>query len=275
VVALVTIGITVACSHNEVAESQHEIDLRYQRALKMADFAMIYRLVVKEIALSNNIYATFMPKPMIGKNGSGMHCHQSLFANGTNAFYSGDDEYNLSNLGKNYVAGILEHVKAFTLVTNQWVNSYKRLVPGYEAPCYVSWGRRNRSSLVRVPMYRPGREQASRIELRSPDPACNPYLAFAVMLAAGLDGIEKKLECPPPVEHNIFNMSREDRKKAEIGSLPNSLENAILAFRESDLMRVTLGEHIFNSLIANKWVEWDRYRVHVSRYELDNYLPVL
>jgi glutamine synthetase len=241
----------------------------------MADFAMIYRMVVKESAMADGIYATFMPKPLQGENGSGMHCHQSLFEDDHNLFFSADEPYNLSKLGRSYIAGILTHIRAFTLVTNQWVNSYKRLVPGYEAPCYLSWGRRNRSSLVRVPAYRPGREKASRIELRSPDPACNPYLAFAVMLAAGLDGIENNLECPPPIEHNIFSMSREDRKSRNIRSLPNSLENAILAFRESELMNETLGEHIFESLIANKWHEWDRYRTHVSRYEWDEYLPIL
>lgn len=275
VVGLESIGVRVECSHHEVAPSQHEIDLKYEKALKMADFAMIYRMVVKETALADGIYATFMPKPIQGKNGSGMHCHQSLFEGDRNLFFSATDPYNLSEAGRSYIAGVLEHVKSFTLVTNQWVNSYKRLVPGYEAPCYISWGRKNRSSLVRVPAYRPGREKASRVELRSPDPACNPYLAFAVMLAAGLDGIEKKLKCPEPIEQNIFKMSREDRKDRAIRSLPNSLENAILAFRESDLMKETLGDHIFNSLIENKWIEWDRYRTHVSQMEVDQYLPIL
>ncbi|MCK4856876.1 MAG: glutamine synthetase [candidate division Zixibacteria bacterium] len=275
VVALESIGVAVECSHHEVAPSQHEIDLKYQSALKMADFAMIYRLVVKEMALADGIYATFMPKPLANENGSGMHCHQSLFAGDQNIFFDADAPYNLSEIGKHYVAGILRHIRSFTLVTNQWVNSYKRLVPGYEAPCYVSWGRRNRSSLVRVPMYRPGREQASRVELRSPDSSCNPYLAFALMLAAGLDGMEQEYECPPPVEDNIFDMTRVERRAQGIRSLPNSLENAIIAFRESELMRETLGDHIFNNLIANKWVEWDRYRLHVSQYEIDQYLPIL
>ncbi|MFH2055625.1 MAG: glutamine synthetase family protein [bacterium] len=275
VVALESIGIPVECSHHEVAPSQHEIDLKYQKALKMADFAMIYRMVVKELALVEGIYASFMPKPLPGENGNGMHCHQSLFEDDRNAFFSPDDPYNLSQVGRSYVAGLLKHVEAFTLVTNQWVNSYKRLVPGYEAPCYISWGRRNRSSLVRVPAYRPGREKASRVELRSPDPACNPYLAFAAMLAAGLEGIEKGYELMPPIEYNIFKLTREERQARGIGSLPNSLENAIIAFRESELMRETLGEHIFEGLIANKWLEWDRYRVHVSQYEVDQYLPKL
>lgn len=275
VVALESIGIQVECSHHEVAPSQHEIDLKYQKALKMADFAMIYRLIVKEVALDNGIYATFMPKPIFGENGSGMHCHQSLFQGDSNAFFQNDDQYNLSDTGKAYIAGLMKHVKELTLVTNQWVNSYKRLVPGYEAPCYISWGQRNRSSLIRIPMYRPGKEKATRIELRSPDPACNPYLAFALMLAAGLEGIEKNYPLAPPVEDNIFEMSASERKRRKIDSLPDSLENAIRAFEKSDLVRETLGEHIFNSLIANKLTEWDRYRIHVSRFELENYYPWL
>jgi glutamine synthetase len=275
VVALESIGVQVECSHHEVAPSQHEIDLKYQKALKMADFAMIYRLIVKEVALENGIYATFMPKPIFGENGSGMHCHQSLFQGDSNAFFQKDDQYNLSETGKAYIAGLMKHVKELTLVTNQWVNSYKRLVPGYEAPCYISWGQRNRSSLIRIPMYRPGKEKSTRVELRSPDPACNPYLAFALMLAAGLEGIEKNYPLMAPVEDNIFEMNAAERKRRKIDSLPDSLENAIRTFEKSDLMRETLGEHIFNSLIANKLTEWDRYRVHVSQFELENYYPWL
>jgi len=275
VVALEKIGIPVECAHHEVAPSQHEIDLKYQEALVMADFVQLYRLTVKEVALQNELYATFMPKPLFQENGSGMHTHMSLFKGGKNAFFDKNADYNLSETAKQFTAGILENVGAFTLITNQWVNSYKRLVPGYEAPAYVSWGRRNRSSLVRVPMYRVGKENATRIELRSPDPACNPYLAFAVMLASGLDGVERKLELRPPVEDNIFDMDERTRKRHKIAELPNSLENAIYRFEKSKLMREVLGGHIFKTIIANKWVEWDRYRVHVSKYELDEYLPVL
>ena len=221
--ALEGIGIPVECSHHEVAPGQHEIDLKYQDVLRMADYAMIYRLVVKEQALSRGYYATFMPKPIFGVNGSGMHTHQSLFKDGRNAFFDQSDEYRLSDLAKKYIAGILVHVKEITLITNQWVNSYKRLVPGYEAPCYISWGRRNRSSLVRVPMYQFGRENATRIELRSPDPACNPYLAFAAMLAAGLEGIKKGYPLPDPVEENIFEMDSRQLKRHRIETLPASL----------------------------------------------------
>jgi glutamine synthetase len=268
-------GVPVECSHHEVANSQHEIDLVYQDALRMADSVQVYRLIVKEVAAHAGFYATFMPKPIFGQNGSGMHTHQSLFKGDKNIFFAPENDYNLSNDAKHYVAGILKHVKEFTLVTNQWVNSYKRLVPGYEAPCYISWGRRNRSSLVRIPMYRVGKEKATRIELRSPDPACNPYLAFSVMLAAGLKGIENKYPLAEPVEQNIFHMTPEETRERGIDVLPNSLENAVREAQKSTLLRETLGEHIYSSLIANKEEEWDRYRIHVSRYELDKYLPML
>jgi glutamine synthetase len=269
------IGVPVECSHHEVANSQHEIDLQYQSALKMADYVQIYRLIVKEVAEHAGFYATFMPKPIFGQNGNGMHVHQSLFNGDKNIFFAENNEYNLSAEAKHYVAGLLQHVREFTLVTNQWVNSYKRLVPGYEAPCYISWGRRNRSSLVRVPMYRVGKENATRIELRSADPACNPYLAFSAMLAAGLKGITEKYELAPPVEQNIFHLSHEEKESQGIGTLPENLLDAIWIFEKSDLMRSCLGEHIFTSLIANKKIEWDNYRTHVSRYELDKYLPML
>ena len=273
--ALEGLGIRVECSHHEVASSQHEIDLQYQDALRMADYSMIYRLVVKEMALENGFYATFMPKPIYEVNGSGMHTHQSLFEGEKNVFFDPKDKYHLSKIGKCYVAGLLRHVKEFTLVTNQWVNSYKRLVAGYEAPVYISWGRRNRSSLIRVPMYKPGREKATRIELRSPDPACNPYLAFSVMLSAGLKGIEEKYELPEPIEENIFEMSEEQRAKNNIEFLPDTLENATREMEKSELMRQTLGDHIFHHLIANKKVEWDAYKIHISQYELNKYLPLL
>ena len=273
--ALEQLGVTVECSHHEVAPSQHEIDLKYQDALVMADFTMLYRLVVKEIAADNGVYATFMPKPMFGVNGSGMHTHMSLFKGDTNAFFDPGDPYQLSAVAKYFVAGLLTHVREITLVLNQWVNSYKRLVVGYEAPVYISLGRRNRSSLIRIPMYRVGKEKATRIELRSPDPACNPDLAFSLMLAAGLRGIEKKYELPAPIEENIFEMDLQSRDRNNIQALPDSLENAIEVFAQSKLARETLGDHIFETLIANKKVEWDRYRMAVTSYEWESYLPQL
>ncbi len=275
VAALETMDIPVECAHHEVAPSQHEIDLKYQEALVMADFAQVYRFIVKEVAMQNEIYATFMPKPIYGVNGSGMHCHQSIFSGGKNLFFDTDAQYNLSKMARHYVAGILKHVKEFTLITNQWVNSYKRLVPDYEAPVYISWGRRNRSSMVRVPMYRTGKEQATRIELRSPDPAANPYLVYACMLAAGMKGIENEYELGEPIEENIFHMSKEEKLDLKIDELPNSLENAVREFEGSQLARETLGDHIFDALILNKQIEWDSYRIHVSKFENDKYLSML
>ena len=275
ILTMEAMGIHVEYSHHEVAPSQHEIDLRYTDALSMADNAMTYRLVAKEIALKHGVYATFMPKPIFGQNGSGMHTHQSLFKGDKNAFFDGKDEFHLSKLGKSYIAGILKHSKEICAVLSQWVNSYKRLVPGYEAPVYISWARRNRSTLVRVPMYKPGKEKATRIELRCPDPACNPYLAFALMLAAGLKGIEKGYELAAPVEEDIFEMSEADRKKRGIDSLPGSLAEAIQLFEKSELARETLGDHIFEKFIENKKIEWDLFRTHVSQFEIDRYLPIL
>ena len=273
--ALVAMGIAVECSHHEVAPSQHEIDLKYQEALVMADFAQIYRFVVKEIARKNDVYATFMPKPIFGENGSGMHCHMSIFEGNKNLFFDPKADYNLSEMARQFTAGILTHIKEITLVLNQSVNSYKRLVPGYEAPVYVSWGRRNRSSMVRVPMYRVGKERATRIELRSPDPAANPYLAFACMLSAGLKGIENKYELAEPVEENIFHMDESRKAGLKIDTLPNSLENAIRELEGSELARETLGDHVFAKLIENKKIEWDQYRIHVSGYEVEKYLSRL
>ncbi len=275
VAALEAMDVAVECSHHEVAPSQHEIDLKYQEALVMADFAQVYRFIVKEVAMKGEMYATFMPKPISGVNGSGMHCHQSLSNGGRNLFFDKDDQYCLSKLARHYMAGLLRHVKEFTLVTNQWVNSYKRLVPGYEAPVYVSWGRRNRSSMVRVPTYRPGKEQSTRIELRSPDPAANPYLTFACMLAAGLKGIKEEYELDEPIEDNIYTMSDETKATLHIDTLPNSLDNAIGEFEKSELMKETLGSHVFNALILNKRIEWDQYRMEVSQYEKEKYLPML
>ena len=273
--ALHALGIPVEYSHHEVAPSQHEIDLRYTDVLTMADQVMTYRLTVKEIAQSKGLYATFMPKPIFGVNGSGMHVHQSLFKNGRNAFFDASDEYNLSAIGKSYVAGLLAHVKEMCLVTNQWINSYKRLVPGYEAPVYVCWSRRNRSAMVRVPLYKPGKENATRVELRNPDPACNPYLAFAAMLAAGLDGIEKGMQLAPEASNNIYEMTEDERNKAGIGSLPEDLFQAICEFEKSDFVRAALGDHVCDYLIRNKWAEWNEYKALVTPYEISHYLPIL
>ena len=273
--ALQDMGIGVEYSHHEVAPSQHEIDLKYSEALKMADIVMTYRTAVKEIARQKGVYATFMPKPIAGENGSGMHVHQSLFKGKENAFFDAKDKYHLSKIGKSYIAGILVHAPELCAITNQWVNSYKRLVPGYEAPVYVAWARRNRSAMVRVPMYKPGKPNATRAEFRAPDPACNPYLAFAVQLAAGLEGIDKKYVLPEPVEEDIFEMDEKARAKAGIISLPGSLFEAIQEISRSKLVRNALGDHIFDKFIENKKKEWDAFRIHVSKYEIDTYLPVL
>ena len=273
--ALQAMDIRVEYSHHEAAHSQHEIDLRYDEGLKMADKTMTYRVVVKEIARQHDTYATFMPKPIFGQNGSGMHVHQSLFQGNKNVFYDPDDKYNLSDMAKYYIAGLMRHAPEITAVTNQWVNSYKRLVPGYEAPVYVSWARRNRSAMIRVPMYKPGKEEATRMEFRSPDPACNPYLAFAVMLGAGLKGIEGKYELPDPIEEDIYEMNPAERKTHGVTDLPGNLYAAILETEKSVLVREVLGDHVFNKFIENKKIEWDKYRTHVSQFELKRYLPIL
>ena len=275
VLTLEEMGIGVEYSHHEVATSQHEIDMRYTDALTMADSVMTYRLVVKQIALQNGVYATFMPKPVFGINGSGMHVHQSLFKDGKNAFFDKNDKYYLSRVAKSYIAGLLRHAPEITAVTSQWVNSYKRLVPGYEAPVYLSWARRNRADLIRIPEYKPGKENATRIEFRSPDPACNPYLCFSVMLAAGLEGIKEGLEPPPPVEDNVYKMPEDKRRELGIGTLPASLWEAVQLTEKSKLVRETLGEHVFNAFIENKKIEWDDYRTKVTDYELKRYLPIL
>ncbi|MGA2465245.1 MAG: glutamine synthetase family protein [Thermodesulfobacteriota bacterium] len=269
------LGILVEYTHHEVAPSQHEIDLKYTDALTMADSTMLYRLVVKEVALKNNVYASFMPKPIYGVNGSGMHTHQSLFQGKKNAFFDPKDKYHLSEIAKRYIAGLMKHAREITLVTNQWVNSYKRLVPGYEAPVYISWAERNRSDLIRIPVYKPGKEIATRVEYRSPDPACNPYFAFAVMLAAGLEGIEKEYPLRDPVERNVYEMTEKERKKYRIESLPGNLYEAIQITEKSDLVKRALGDHVFQQFIENKKIEWDRYRAQVTDYELEQYLSIL
>ena len=275
VLTLEDMDIGVEYSHHEVAPSQHEIDLRYTDALTMADSAMTYRLVVKEVALANGVYATFMPKPIATENGCGMHTNQSLFKGDRNVFFSPDDPYHLSPIAKAYIAGLMRHARELTLITNQWVNSYKRLVPGYEAPVYITWARRNRSDLVRVPECKPGKDMATRIEYRAPDPACNPYLAFAVMLAAGLEGIEREYPLPEPTEENVFEMTDDERQERGIALLPGSLHEAIQAAEESELVRRCLGDHVFESLIKNKKIEWEAYRTHVTDFERERYLSIL
>jgi len=273
--ALEAMGMQVECTHHEVAPSQHEVDLRHREAMAMADDVMTLRFVIKEVALRNGVYATFMPKPILTENGSGMHVHQSLLREGKNAFFDPEDEFNLSDVAKRFIAGIMKHASEIIAVTDQWVNSYKRLVPGYEAPVYNSWARRNRSTMIRVPLYQPGKEMATRFEFRAPDPACNPYLAFAVLLSAGLAGIEGNYDLPDPIEENIFQMTPEEKARRGITELPGNLYAAIRAVSQSELVKETLGDHMFEQFVRNKEIEWDNYRIHVSRYELEKYLPIL
>ena len=273
--ALESMGIAIEYHHHEVAPSQHEIDMRYANALEMADHTMTYRLVVKEVAAKNGVYATFMPKPLFGENGSGMHTHMSLFKDGRNQFFDGGDQYNLSPVGKQFIAGLLRHARELSAVFAQWVNSYKRLVPGYEAPVYVAWSQRNRSALIRIPLYKPGSEQATRAEIRCPDPACNPYLTFAALLHAGLEGIERGYELEAPMETNLYHLSAEERRERGIVSLPETLGEAIDEFAHSDLMRRAFGDHIFDSYVKLKRGEWDEYRVQLTQWEIDRYLRVL
>lgn len=273
--ALEQVGIQVEYAHHEVGPSQHEIDLRYDEGLKMADHAMLYRQVVKDVAHEHGVYATFMPKPLFGHNGSGMHTHMSLFEGEKNAFYQSDSEDYLSETAKQFIAGLIKHAPEITVVTNQWINSYKRLVPGYEAPIYLTWARRNRSDLIRVPQYSPGKEKSTRIEYRCPDPACNPYLAFAVMLAAGLEGIKNKYDCPPPLEENVYLYDENKRREKKIRHLPTDLYGAILEAEKSDLMKKALGEDLLQKFLRNKRAEWENYRARITPYEMAEYLPRL
>ena len=273
--ALQAMEISVEAAHHEVAASQHEIDLKYADALKMADQTITYRYVVKEIARQGGFYATFMPKPVYGQNGSGMHVHQSLFKGGKNLFFDAKDKYHLSKAGRSYLAGLLHHMPEMAAITNQWVNSYKRLVPGFEAPVYIAWGQRNRSALVRVPMYKPGHERATRIELRCPDPACNPYLAFGIMLAAGLKGVETNMQLRPSIEEDIYEMNAHEREELGIASLPGSLIEAVEITAKSKLVKDALGDHVFTKFIENKRIEWDNYRTRITDYELEKYYPIL
>jgi glutamine synthetase len=273
--ALKALNIPVEYTHHEVGPSQHEIDMRYAEGLRMSDNAMTYRTVVKEVAHLHGVYATFMPKPLFGENGSGMHTHQSLFADGRNAFYSEGEHYHLSDTARAYIAGLLKHAREIAALFAPNVNSYKRLVPGYEAPVYCAWSQRNRSALVRVPMYQPGKEQATRCELRCPDPSCNPYLTFAAMLHAGLEGIEKGYDIPEPMEKNLYDLSHDERVERGIEQLPETLGEAIEVLASSDLVRKALGDHIFERYVEIKREEWEEYRVQVTRWELERYLPIL
>ena len=275
ILALEAMGIPIEYSHHEVGPSQHEIDMRYTDALDMADHVITYRIVVKEIAQKYGVYATFMPKPLFGENGSGMHTHQSLFKGDNNAFFSKEDKYHLSDAAKKFIAGQLRHAREMSAIFAQWINSYKRLVPGYEAPVYIAWSKRNRSALIRVPVYHPGKEKATRAELRCPDPACNPYLTFAVMLQAGLEGIEKEYKLPEPMEKNLYHLSSEERKELGIESLPDSLGEAILIAEQSQLIKKALGDHVFTRFVTLKKNEWEDYRIQLTKYELDKLLPVL
>jgi glutamine synthetase len=273
--SLEQVGIPVEYHHHEVGPSQHEIDMQFAEALRMADHTVTYRLIVKEVAKKAGFHATFMPKPIFGENGSGMHTHQSLFSGGRNAFFDGDDQWHLSDTAKAFIAGQLRHAREISAVFAQWVNSYKRLVPGYEAPVYVAWSQRNRSALIRIPLYKPGSEQATRAEIRCPDPACNPYLTFAALLHAGLEGIEQGYELPDPMETNLYHLTPEQRRERGIVSLPETLGEAVDELSRSALAKKALGPHIFDNFVRLKRKEWDEYRVQLTRWEMDNYLKVL
>ncbi len=273
VFALEAMGIPVEYHHAEVAPSQHEIDIRYQAALRMADSLQTYKYVVKEIARRCGVYATFMPKPLEGENGSGMHTHLSLFKDdATNAFFDKDDEHHLSQTAKQFIAGVLAHAREMALVTNQWHNSYKRLVPGYEAPVYIAWAEANRSASVRIPLYKPGNEVATRMELRFPDATCNPYFAFATMLAAGLDGLDKGLTAPDPMTVDLYGLTPMERDEMGISSLPHDLFEAVRVAEKSEFLEGVLGRDVHRKLLETKWSEIDSFRLHVSALDLEKHL---
>lgn len=273
--SLEAMGISVEFSHHENAPGQQEIDLRYADALAMADNVMTFRYVVKEVSITQGVRASFMPKPFTEQPGSGMHTHVSLFEGDRNAFYAAEDPYELSKTGKAFVAGLLRHAGEISAVTNQWVNSYKRLVAGGEAPSAVCWGHANRSALVRVPMYSPGKASSRRVEIRTIDSACNPYLAYSVIIAAGLRGIAEGYELPPPAEDDVWSLSEAERRAAGYASLPQNLGEALAVLESSELVAETLGEHVFDFFRRNKRAEWDDYRRHVTPHELRTNLPVL
>lgn len=264
-------GFEIEASHHEVAMGQHEIDFKYANALKTADNVMTFKLVVKTIAKKYGLHATFMPKPIFGINGSGMHTNMSLFKDGKNAFFDPSDALQLSPVAYSFIAGVLEHVAGFTAITNPLVNSYKRLVPGYEAPCYIAWSASNRTDIIRIPA---SRGAGTRVELRSPDPATNPYLALACCLAAGLDGIKKNLPAPNSVDVNLFHSTQEERDALGVKNLPGSLYEAIVAMEEDGLVKSVLGEHAYNAFVTSKKAEWDQFRMFVSQWELDRYLAI-
>lgn len=273
--ALQAMGVVVESAHHEVAAGQHEVDLRYADALETADNVVTVKYTLKAIAQAHGLYATFLPKPMYGINGSGMHCHQSLAdLQGRNLFADPSDEYGLSEIARSFIAGQLEHARGMCAVLSPLVNSYKRLVAGYEAPVYISWARVNRSALIRVPKVSPGREDSTRLELRCPDPACNPYLAFAVMLKAGLDGIRRELPLPEPVEENIFQFDEAELRRRNIGILPSTLGEAIEALLEDSVVQDALGDHILERFVEAKRLEWDSFRTYVTQWELDRYFEV-
>ena len=275
ILALQALDINVEVSHHEVAPSQHEIDLRFDNALQMADKVQTYKTVVKEIATRHGVYATFMPKPLADENGSGMHTHQSLFTDGKNVFFDADNEYYLSEEAQAFIAGQLRHAREIAIIYAQYVNSYKRLVPGYEAPVYIAWSRRNRSALVRVPVFHPGQEKSTRVELRCPDPSANIYLCFAALLHAGLEGIEKGYELPEPMERNLYDLSPDELKKLGIETLPADLGEAIREAEGSELLEKALGEHVYTRLLELKRAEFEEYRLQVSPYEIQKFLPTL
>ena len=276
-------GIESEYDHHEVANGQHEIDLRYCNALEMADICVIFRYLVKKVARMHGLYATFMPKPLNAQNGSGMHVHQSLWKNGKNIFFSENDPFHLSETAYQYISGLMIHAREMSAVLNQWINSFKRLIEGYEAPVYIAWGQKNRSAYIRVPEYQPGKEKATRIELRSPDPSCNLYLAMAVMFSAGMEGIRKKYKTINPVEENIYHMSSSRQKAYKIKTLPGNLNEALKVMEKSELLKSTLGSHVFNTFILNKKWEIEEYNKNVSQeydkqvseYEINRYLPVM
>jgi glutamine synthetase len=272
---LESMGISVEFSHHEGGPGQQEIDLRYADALTTADNIMTFRTVIREVALSQGIWATFMPKPFTTHPGSGMHTHVSLFEGDQNAFYEAGSEYQLSKTGRGFMAGVLHHAREMSVVTNQWVNSYKRMMSGGEAPSYVCWGHNNRSAMIRVPMYKPLKGQSTRIELRTVDAACNPYLAFAAMLAAGMKGIEEGYDLPREAEDDVWSISERERQSLGMEPLPKNLSEAIEIAEGSELLADTLGEHVFDFFLRNKRAEWDEYRVQVSSFERDRMLPVI
>ena len=272
VFALEAMGIPVEYHHHEVGPSQHEIDIRYQEALRMADNLQTYKYLVKEVARRCGVFATFMPKPLMGENGSGMHVHLSIFKGDENSFYDAKDPHHLSGLAKHFIAGVLQHSRDMALVTNQFYNSYKRLVPGYEAPVYIAWAERNRSAAVRIPQYKPGKEVATRMELRFPDPTCNPYLAFSVMLSAGLHGVDNATPCPDPMTQDLYSLTPMQREEMGIASLPHDLFEAVRVAEDSTLLKEALGQEVHHKLIETKLSETDKFRLHVSNFDLKEHL---